>query len=84
VCTSFLLGSMVDWCMQITAIDAEDIGRRKIAWIRNLPGRLRDETEAIFQRILQARDLEDAVEILEEKDSFDSCSVGVDSSHPLW
>jgi transcription elongation GreA/GreB family factor len=70
--------------LQITAIDAEDIGYRKIAWIRNLPGRLRAETESIIQRILQARDVEDAAENIEKRAASDACPMGVDSSHPLW
>jgi len=67
-------GGVVDY---IAAIDAED-GRTIISWIRNLPGRIMDGTEAILQRVMQPRDLE------EREVASDACPVGVDSSHPLW
>lgn len=72
---------MIDvWIQQIAAIDAED-GRTIISWIRNLPGRIMDGTEAILQRVMQPRDLEG---VEERPVASDACPVGVDSSHPLW
>jgi len=71
----------VDW---ITAIEADDINRRRIEWIRNLPTMLKEETESMYQRILQARDDEDASGDIEEMDEFDACPVEVGPTHPLW
>jgi hypothetical protein len=75
---------VTDWGIQIAAIDAEG-GRTIISWIRNLPGRIMVETEAILQKVLLARDLDGVVakEGIEERD-IDACPIGVDASHPLW
>jgi len=65
----------------ITAIEAENLENRKITWMRNVR-MLKEEAEAVMQRILFARD-EDVEGAIEERD-FDSCELRVDSSHPLY
>lgn len=75
-------GGVVDY---ITAVDAEDINRWKVAWRRIIPvGRLIDDAEMFVQKALFARELEGSAEGMEKRDGFDACPVSVDESHPLW
>jgi hypothetical protein len=69
---------MVNW---ITAIEAENLGNRKITWVRNMR-MLKHEAEAVMQRILSARD-EQTEGLIEERE-VDSCELRIDSSHPLY
>jgi len=72
---------MVDW---ITAIDAEDVGKRRISWMRHVQ-MIQEEAEAVMQRILFARE-EERGEVdgrIEERE-VGSCELRVDSSHPLY
>ncbi|KAF4625421.1 hypothetical protein G7Y89_g12748 [Cudoniella acicularis] len=67
----------------ITAIDAEDVHRRKIEWIRHYSGMLYDNAEAVIQKILHARE-EEGVENLEKREE-DACPLmSIRPEHPLW
>lgn len=69
---------------QITAIEAEDLNRQKIEWIRNFATMAKEEVEFIYQRVLQARNDGSTSENTAKRDEYEACSIDVDSNHPLW
>jgi len=69
----------------ITAIEAQDINRQRIEWIRNLPAMTKEEVESMYQRFLHARDNEYGSEDTAKRDNdFEACPIELDSTHPLW
>jgi len=74
-------GGVVDY---ITALDAEDTDRWRMLWARLDPSRLVEETQAVYQKIMSPRSLEDSEANIEKRGSFDACPIRVDSNHPLY
>ncbi|KAH6668964.1 hypothetical protein B0J14DRAFT_657972 [Halenospora varia] len=68
----------------ITAIDAEDVQRRKIEWIRHFSANLYENADSILQKILHARD-EEVPSTLGNRDEGEACPmITIDDGHPLW
>jgi len=53
-------------------------------WARLDPSRLVEETQAVYQKIMSPRSLEDSEGDIEKRGSFDACPIRVDSNHPLY
>ncbi|KAE9381108.1 hypothetical protein N431DRAFT_490561 [Stipitochalara longipes BDJ] len=78
-------GGMVDY---ITALDAQNTGRWRMLWDRFDSSRLIEETQslyqAIHQRIMSPRSLQDSEGNIEKRGDFDACPISVNPKHPLY